>query len=140
MEDIDATQRIVARLKRSGFSAAIDDFGTGYSSLAYLQRLNADCLKIDRSFIVRAERSEQSQHIVRSVIDMSRGLGLRTIAEGIETKRQLEFLRDAGCHEGQGNIFAAPMASAACGLFLAERAPPSARVGGARRRARRTAS
>jgi len=130
-EDIDATQRIVAQLKRRGFSAAIDDFGAGYSSLTYLQRLNADCLKIDRSFIMRTEHNEPSQHIVRSVIDLGRGLGLRTIAEGIETKRQLEFLRDAGCHAGQGNILAAPMGPDACGSFLADRAPPSARVGGA---------
>lgn len=140
MEDVDATQRIIAGLRRNGFSAAVDDFGTGHSSLAYLQRLSVDCLKIDRSFIMRAERDEPSQHIVRSVIDLGRGLGLRTIAEGIETKRQLEFLRDAGCHGGQGDMLAAPMAPDECGSFLAERAPLSARVGRARRRSQQTPS
>jgi diguanylate cyclase (GGDEF)-like protein len=95
-------------LQKRGFRIAIDDFGTGYSSLGYLQRLPIDRLKIDRTFVRDLDGSEESAAIAELIISVARRLGLRVTAEGVETKDQLELLRELGCDEMQGFFLGMP--------------------------------
>jgi predicted signal transduction protein with EAL and GGDEF domain/DNA-binding LacI/PurR family transcriptional regulator len=97
-----------------GVRIAIDDFGTGYSSLSYLRDFPASTLKIDRSFVQNLPASVRDSGIARAIIAMGQGLGLSVVAEGIETKEQLQFLARAGCDFGQGYHLAHPMEFAAC--------------------------
>src|SRR3954451_1071409 len=92
-------------LRRRGVSVAVDDFGTGYSSLAYLKKLPVSILKIDRSFIDQVTTDADSLAIVTSIVDLARGLGLRTIAEGIEHREQAVAMQRLGCTGGQGFLF-----------------------------------
>lgn len=96
-------------LRALGVCVAIDDFGTGFSSLAYLDRLPADCLKIDRSFIRALDDPQAPAPIAETVIALGRQLGMRVLAEGIETVTQRDRLTRLGCHEGQGWLYAQPM-------------------------------
>lgn len=100
---------LLNRIKQYGFTVAIDDFGTGFSSLAYLQRLPVDRLKIDRGFVSRLEFEGEGKNIAEMIIDLGRNLGMNVIAEGIEDAAQADYLRDLGCHEGQGYLFARPL-------------------------------
>jgi diguanylate cyclase (GGDEF)-like protein len=109
MEDTQATVRSFAHLARAGVSLAIDDFGTGHSSLAYLRTLPAQQLKIDRSFIGDLGLSGDAMAVVDAVIRLAHALGLRVVAEGVETERQCEILHTLGCDEYQGYLFARPM-------------------------------
>ena len=92
-----------------GVSVAVDDYGTGYSSLQYLDRFEADVVKIDRSFVNNLPVNSHTQTIVSSVMSMARGLGLKSVAEGIETVEQLEVVRELGCELGQGYLFSRPL-------------------------------
>jgi EAL domain-containing protein (putative c-di-GMP-specific phosphodiesterase class I) len=103
----------LAALEAAGIRLAIDDFGTGYSSLSYLQRLPAQVVKIDQSFIRDITKGEREQTLVRSMISLSHDLGYRVVAEGIETAEDAEILAAMGCDEGQGFFFARPMETAA---------------------------
>jgi EAL domain-containing protein (putative c-di-GMP-specific phosphodiesterase class I)/GGDEF domain-containing protein len=94
-----------------GVTLSIDDFGTGYSSLSYLRELPIDCIKIDRSFVADIGDHATSREIVRSVLDLADRIGLRVIAEGIESEGQLQMLGAMGCPEGQGFLMARPMAA-----------------------------
>lgn len=105
-----ATQ-VVERLRRDGFGVCIDDFGTGYSSLHYLQRFRIDGMKIDRSFVSGPDGGVASEPIIRALLTLADGFGLRVVAEGIETERQRDALRAAGCRYGQGFFFAKPLTS-----------------------------
>ncbi len=96
-------------LKRLGLSLSIDDFGTGYSSLSYLKRFAVDRLKIDRSFICDLREGTDDAAIVRTVIALGHNLGLRVLAEGVETAEQAEFLRANGCDEAQGYWYSRPV-------------------------------
>jgi EAL domain-containing protein (putative c-di-GMP-specific phosphodiesterase class I) len=109
MEDTQATMRAFAQLARAGVGLAIDDFGTGHSSLAYLRTLPARQLKIDRSFIGDLGVSGDAMAVVDAVIRLAHALGLRVVAEGVETERQCEILASLGCDEFQGYLFARPM-------------------------------
>lgn len=109
MRDVKNTIDTLRYLKDSGISLAIDDFGTGYSSLSYLKRFPLDFLKIDRSFVADLEDSDDSAAICAAIIAMAHRLGLAVVAEGIETKAQLEFLRSQGCEQGQGFLLGKPM-------------------------------
>jgi diguanylate cyclase (GGDEF)-like protein len=109
MEDTQATLRSFAQLARAGVSLAIDDFGTGHSSLAYLRTLPAQQLKIDRSFIGDLGLSGDAMAVVDAVIRLAHALGLRVVAEGVETERQCQILTTLGCDEFQGYLFARPM-------------------------------
>jgi diguanylate cyclase (GGDEF)-like protein/PAS domain S-box-containing protein len=96
-------------VKQMGVHISLDDFGSGYSSLHYLKRFAIDTLKIDRSFVMDLDNNSDSDVIVDAVISLAESLRLQVTAEGIETKSQLEFLQNRGCHEGQGFYFAKPV-------------------------------
>ena len=106
LRDADEALRRLEALAELGVCLSIDDFGTGYSSLAYLKRFPIQRLKIDRSFVQGLPADASDAGIVRAVAQMGRALGLQVIAEGVESEAQREFLREAGCHEYQGYLFA----------------------------------
>ncbi|SFX33958.1 putative bifunctional diguanylate cyclase/phosphodiesterase [Marinospirillum alkaliphilum] len=105
----DAVETKFHKLKDLGITLSIDDFGTGFSSLSYLERLSADRLKIDRSFVAKLDASASGQRIAQMIIGLGQRLNLQVLAEGIETESQLEQLKVMGCHEGQGYLIARPM-------------------------------
>ncbi len=109
MEDTKVTQRTFDKMRQAGFHVSIDDFGTGYSSLGTLRKLPAAELKIDRTFVSDLEESEDARSIVKSIVDMARALGLRVVAEGVETVGQRELLVAMGCDELQGFLFSLPI-------------------------------
>ncbi len=108
MDDLATMSDVLEGLKGLGFTLAIDDFGTGYSSLKALQQFPFDEVKIDRSFVVGLIEGEQEAAIVGAIVSLSHALGLRAVAEGVETLAQLERLRLLGCDVGQGYYFAPP--------------------------------
>jgi diguanylate cyclase len=117
MEDTKQTRAAFERLRKAGFHVSIDDFGTGHSSLAVLGRLPAAELKIDRAFVTDLGQSERAETIVKTVIQMARSLGLRVVAEGVETPEQRDLLVKLGCDELQGYLFAKPMSPEALVLW-----------------------
>ena len=119
MQDVDAVIGKMRELKALGVQLSIDDFGTGYSSLNYLRRFPIDRIKIDQSFTREVESTPDAAAIARAVIHLGQALGLRVIAEGVETEGQLFFLRRAGCHEVQGYLYAHPLEPAALRTMLA---------------------
>jgi len=116
----------LARLRARGVRVALDDFGTGYSSLAYLKRFRVDALKLDRSFVRGLPLDAGDASIARLVIGMARNLGLKTVAEGVETAAQRAFLAANGCDEMQGFLLAKPLPAAECVRFLEPRILASA--------------
>jgi EAL domain-containing protein (putative c-di-GMP-specific phosphodiesterase class I) len=92
-----------------GIEIAIDDFGTGYSSLAYLKRFRIDALKIDKTFVDNIYTSFADETIVRATINLAHSLGLRVVAEGVETPAQLQYLRQQGCDQLQGYLYGRPV-------------------------------
>lgn len=120
MEDTKVTQMTFERLGRAGIHLSIDDFGTGYSSLAYLRKLPASEIKIDRSFVMDLETSREAQEIVEAVIRLAHALKLKVVAEGVETPAQRNFLTEKGCHEMQGYLFARPMSGRALLMWAAD--------------------
>jgi diguanylate cyclase len=125
MEDTAQTRIAFQRLRRAGFHVSIDDFGTGHSSLAVLRRLPAAELKVDRSFITDLEVSESARSIVEAVLSVARTLGLRVVAEGVETEAQRDILARMGCDELQGYLFARPMSAVALALWAEGSGPGS---------------
>ena len=113
MEDTVATQETFRRLGELGTHLSIDDFGTGYSSLSYLRQLPAEELKIDASFVKDVDTSADAHAIVDAVVKLAHALGLKVVAEGVETLRQQKALVDMGCDELQGYLFAKPMTARA---------------------------
>jgi diguanylate cyclase (GGDEF)-like protein/PAS domain S-box-containing protein len=105
MTDHGSAAECLERLREHGVSIAVDDFGTGYSSLADLKRLPVSLLKIDRSFIEQVTTDPESLAIVGTIVELARGLGLRTIAEGIETQEQADAMCELGCVSGQGFLW-----------------------------------
>ena len=113
--------RDLNRLKRLGATISIDEFGTGFSSLAHLRRLPVDELKIDRSFLRGLADSRQDREIVTAIIQMGRALGLRTVADGVDTDEQMGALLELGCGVGQGFLFAGPAPAEEMLAFLRAR-------------------
>jgi len=109
MTDINTAMNTIVSLQNMGIKVSIDDFGTGYSSLAYLRKLPIDKIKIDRSFINEVASNDSDMTIVKSMIDLSHGLGKRVLAEGVETVEQLNVLRNLGCDAVQGYFINKPL-------------------------------
>ncbi|RPI45758.1 MAG: GGDEF and EAL domain-containing protein [Betaproteobacteria bacterium] len=118
MQEADATIAILKELKAMGVCISVDDFGTGYSSLAYLKRFPIDTLKIDKSFMRDVTSDSHNAAIVRTVIALAKSLGLESIAEGVETREQLDFLRAEGCNRMQGYYYSRPLAPQALYEFV----------------------
>jgi diguanylate cyclase (GGDEF)-like protein/PAS domain S-box-containing protein len=123
MENSELITRMLNDLKNAGVNLAIDDFGTGYSSLSYLKRFPIDRVKIDQSFIRDLSIDTDDVAIVKAIIAMAKTLRLRVIAEGVETEAQLDLLRNEGCHEYQGYLYAKPMPADEVTQLLKSRVP-----------------
>ena len=119
LEDVDAAGATLARLRGLDLAVSIDDFGTGRSCLSHLHRLPVDALKIDRSFVAELGRRRESAEIVRTIIQLGHNLGLRVIAEGVETAPQREVLRHLGCDYAQGYFYAPPVTAESAQRMLA---------------------
>jgi len=113
--------RPLRELRRIGVRISLDDFGTGYSSLSYLQQLSPDALKLDRSFVSDLDNNRTSAGIVAAVISMTRSLGIRSVAEGVERIEELEALRELGCEEVQGFLYCVPLEADEVMTFLRDR-------------------
>jgi EAL domain-containing protein (putative c-di-GMP-specific phosphodiesterase class I) len=109
MRNAKATAVRLAAIKSLGVKIAVDDFGTGYSSLAYLQQFPVDCLKIDRMFTNAITNSPESKALIGTLVQLGRDLGLRTLAEGVETADEMDRLRDENVDEAQGFLLARPL-------------------------------
>ena len=109
MQDSRSTAEVLKELKEIGVLLALDDFGTGYSSLSYLKRFPIDAVKIDQSFVRDLTTDPDDAGIVTAVIAMGRSLHMRVVAEGVETREQLEILQEHGCPQGQGYYFSRPV-------------------------------
>jgi len=109
MDNAEQVLSTLRRLKNLGLGITMDDFGTGYSSLGYLKRFPLDTLKIDRAFVREMVADRKDGAVVRAVIDLAHGIGLRVIAEGVETEEQREILRALGCDGMQGFLFCRPI-------------------------------
>ncbi|MGC9385927.1 MAG: putative bifunctional diguanylate cyclase/phosphodiesterase [Hydrogenovibrio sp.] len=105
----DESANGLSLLQTKGVEISIDDFGTGYSSLSYIKHLNVDRIKIDKSFIDDIELNPEARSIVRAIIKMGHSLGIKVLAEGIETPNQLDILKSLECDEGQGYLFSRPL-------------------------------
>ena len=112
MENAGRATEVLAELRRRGVQWSIDDFGTGYSSLSYLHRFPVDVLKIDQSFVRRIGPRGENTEIIRTIMSLARSLGMRVVAEGVETPEQLAHLVARGCDFGQGYYFAHPLEEA----------------------------
>ncbi len=124
MEDSPVTARFFAALARVGVHISIDDFGTGYSSLSTLRKLPAEELKIDRSFVLDLETSSDARAVAEAVIKLAQVLGLKVVAEGVETEGQNQILRALGCDELQGYLFAKPMSAKALAVWALDDVGP----------------
>jgi EAL domain-containing protein (putative c-di-GMP-specific phosphodiesterase class I) len=118
MRNFEATGIVLQSLSAMGVRIAVDDFGTGYSNLSYLKRFPINTLKLDRSFINDLPQSADAGTIVSSVIRMAHCLHLQVVAEGVETREQLQFLQAHDCEEGQGYYFSKPVAADECRSML----------------------
>lgn len=109
MKDSTKSIALLKRIRELGVDISIDDFGTGHSSLAYLKHLPITKLKIDQSFVQNLEQSREDRAIARTIIELGRGLGLKVLAEGVETDAQRDFIYSSGCELMQGYLFSKPL-------------------------------
>ena len=121
MHDAEASAHTIDALRALGVEITIDDFGTGYSSLAYLRRFDITGLKIDRAFVADLPASRSATAIVNAIVATAHALGLRVVAEGVETAGQAELLAASECDEAQGYLFAAPIPAAALPAWIRTR-------------------
>ncbi len=129
MADATVALQVLTQLRELGLTVALDDFGTGFSSLAHLQQLPITTVKIDRSFVSRVGEDVNAAAIVSAIAHLGNDLGLRVVAEGVETEAQLAFVRQAGCHEAQGSLLGSPLPAADCETLLAAGGRVAAAVG-----------
>jgi diguanylate cyclase (GGDEF)-like protein/PAS domain S-box-containing protein len=120
LENAEHVRTTLRRLKELGVQLCMDDFGTGYSSLGYLHRMELDELKIDRSFVSRMEHDPRSAQLVHAIVALAHNLGVRVVAEGVETRAQLDSLRELRCDYAQGFLFAPGLPPDAADALLAE--------------------
>jgi diguanylate cyclase (GGDEF)-like protein/PAS domain S-box-containing protein len=120
MENVDTAIDMLAQLRSLGVGLSIDDFGTGYSSLSYLHRFPIDTLKIDRSFVTQMTHNTENAEIVRTIVTLARSLDMDVIAEGVETREQLQQLRGLGCDYGQGYLFSKPLGAGQAAELMLE--------------------
>jgi EAL domain-containing protein (putative c-di-GMP-specific phosphodiesterase class I) len=118
MDELEIVIDALAELKEYGLEIAIDDFGTGFSSLSYLNRLPLNRIKIDKTFVKAIEND--SEGIAELIISLSKKFGLKTIAEGVENEKQAQSLKQMGCQEAQGFLYARPMPLAELNAFIAK--------------------
>ncbi|MEO8629667.1 MAG: EAL domain-containing protein [Betaproteobacteria bacterium] len=118
MKRADSAAAILQMLKKTGVQVAIDDFGTGYSSLSYLQKFPVDTLKIDQSFVRQITAAPEETSIVTAVINLSRSLNMRVVAEGVETREALSFLASHQCDQAQGYYFSRPVTAQEFAVLL----------------------
>jgi EAL domain-containing protein (putative c-di-GMP-specific phosphodiesterase class I) len=111
MKDLRLTKSVLTELHALGVTTALDDFGTGYSSLSYLRQLPLNCLKVDRSFTTELPDDPNSCSLTQAIIRMAEALKMGTIAEGVETREQMQWLLDQRCQVGQGYLFSRPVAA-----------------------------
>ena len=126
MAEPDRALHVLDQLAALGITLAIDDFGTGYSSLTYLKRLPVSEVKIDKSFVLNMHDDENDAVIVRSTVDLARNLGLRTIAEGVETTAAWNTLRTIGCDIAQGYLISRPLPAERFDAWLETQQPTKA--------------
>ena len=122
MADPARALEVITRLRTMGLRFALDDFGIGYSSLAYLKKLPVDAIKIDKSFVIDMAKDEDDVVIVLSTINLAHNLGLKVVAEGVETEKILDRLSAFGCDEAQGYYMSKPLPVDALTLWLKESA------------------
>jgi predicted signal transduction protein with EAL and GGDEF domain len=123
MHDVPAAARLLRGLRELGVRVSIDDFGTGYTSLGFLRRFPVDVLKIDKSFVADVADGSFDGAVIRAVTTLARGLGVRTVAEGVEVQAQLDRLRALDCDVVQGFLFSRPMPAGECTPLLAAMHP-----------------
>lgn len=129
MADAERSAGVLSELKALGVGLDIDDFGTGYSSLSRLQSFRVDTLKIDRIFVSRMDSDPETHEIVRVIVMLAHHLGLKVVAEGVETKAQLELLKHLGCERAQGYLFSKPVSAETIEqLLISRRAPAVAKA------------
>jgi EAL domain-containing protein (putative c-di-GMP-specific phosphodiesterase class I) len=114
-------EQSMQRLRGIGVGLAVDDFGTGYAALGYLRRFPVSTLKIDRSFVMEVETSPDDRALVAAIISIGETLGLKLVAEGIETQGQRETLVALGCTTGQGFLYAPGLTADEAGVYIADR-------------------
>ncbi len=119
MDDPTLALELLTRMRMQGFQLSIDDFGTGYSSMVQLVRLPFSEVKVDRSFVMSAARSEESRAVIRSIVGLGHSLGLRVVAEGVEDETAMAYLKQVGCDEAQGYLIARPMDETALAAWVA---------------------
>jgi EAL domain-containing protein (putative c-di-GMP-specific phosphodiesterase class I) len=112
LDDHEAARQQIVALQKLGISFSVDDFGTGYASFTYIEKLPVNRLKIDQAFIHNMSSRPEGSAVIRAIIGLGRGLGLRVVAEGVETEAQLAELRAEGCDEVQGYLFSRPLETA----------------------------
>jgi sensor c-di-GMP phosphodiesterase-like protein len=118
----ETARTMIRRFRERGHEVAVDDFGTGFSSLSYLSTFELDWLKIDKSFVDAIGTGAATSEVIVHVIEMARSLGLRTVAEGVETEEQVEWLMAHGVELGQGFYFSAPLSGDAFAEYVRQRA------------------
>ncbi len=123
MEDSENVARMLDSLRARGVGICLDDFGTGFSSLSYMQRFPIDQLKIDREFVARMNAADRTQAILETILNLARSLGLRAVAEGVETAEQAEELRRLGCPFAQGYYYSHPVPASDAIRLLRNMAP-----------------
>jgi EAL domain-containing protein (putative c-di-GMP-specific phosphodiesterase class I) len=128
MSEPQVTLDVLLRLRLKGFALSIDDFGAGFTSIAMLRRLPYSELKIDRSFIEAVDRSEDALAVARGIVALGRSMGMRTVAEGVETAEQLALVAELGADAAQGYLFSRPLPLDRLLVWLAERGTSAAAV------------